>query len=201
MTKQQLFCHLHVSCPKFCWDCSQLNTNWSWILHTHTPTHPLTSPPTHTHTRTHVGYCWIIVPHGGMGEAGGNQRGVSRGICDGHAHTHTPATNDTRKTFFGTPSQNVSEAAWMHQAFHPFDHLNQETFWVMSQQRQNSRKDILVHLMPGCREETFYIACKFFFWYSWRNWLTRTADLIRGRSTAVLFNIWKLVWSSYLMKN
>ena len=42
---------------------------------------------------------------------------------------------------------------------------------------------------------------KSFYRYRWRNWLTRTADIIRGRSTAVLFNIWKLVWSSYLLKN
>ena len=34
-----------------------------------------------------------------------------------------------------------------------------------------------------------------FFRYNWRNWLTRTADFIRGRSTALLFNIRKLVWS------
>ena len=54
---------------------------------------------------------------------------------------------------------------------------------------------ILVHLTPGCWKETFDIACKVFFRYSWRNWLTRTSDLIRGRSTAVLFNIKKLVWS------
>ena len=35
-----------------------------------------------------------------------------------------------------------------------------------------------------------------------RNWLTKVADFIRWRSTAtaVLFNNWKLFWSSYLLK-
>ena len=33
----------------------------------------------------------------------------------------------------------------------------------MSQQRQNSRKDNLVHLTPGCREETLDTAGKVFF--------------------------------------
>ena len=73
--------------------------------------------------------------------------------------------------------------------------------WCLNRDRTLDRA-ILVHLTPGCQNETLDVAGKeFLYRYSWRNCLTRTADFIWGRSTAVLFNIWKLVWSTYLFKN
>ena len=75
-------------------------------------------------------------------------------------------------------------------------------FWVMSQQRHNSKKGNFDSSNTRVWGRGFrYSWQDLFYRYSWRNWLTSTADFIRGRSTAVLFNIWKLTWSSYLLKN
>ena len=56
---------------------------------------------------------------------------------------------------------------------------------------------ILVYLMPGCRNETLDTASRVVFIDPGEE----TGDLLRVRSMAMLFNIGKLVWSSYLLKS
>ena len=67
-------------------------------------------------------------------------------------------------------------------------------FWAMSQQRQNSRKGNFGSSNARVSGRDFRYSWQgLFYRYSSRNWPTRTADFIRGRSTAVLFNFWKLI--------
>ena len=95
-----------------------------------------------------------------------------------------------------------SRRSWLNRTADFIRGRSTAVLWVMSQQRQNSRKDNFGSSNARVLERDLrYSWQDLFYRYSWRSWLTRTADPMRGRSTAVLFNIWKLVWSSYLMKN
>ena len=58
--------------------------------------------------------------------------------------------------------------------------------WCLNRDRTLGRT-ILVHNTRVSGRDFLYSLQVIFSLYSWRNWLTRTADLIRGRSTAVLF--------------
>ena len=70
--------------------------------------------------------------------------------------------------------------------------------WCLYRDRTLTRA-ILVHLIPDCWEETIdrYLAGFFLYIQLKKTDWQKTGDLVRRRSTAVLFNIWKIVWSKW----